>query len=96
MRPIPPARRCLDRDAHVPHALRQALARCLGSRLVLSRRALDLISSTYAARGQADTSNASDGIYRQAGARSILPLKRKGASVSGGYNGALSLGVKRS
>jgi nicotinamide-nucleotide amidase len=34
-------------------ALRQALARCLGSRLVLSRRALDLISSAYAARGQA-------------------------------------------
>lgn len=50
----------------------------------------------YAARGQADTSNASDGIYRQAGSRSVLPLRRKGASVSGGYNGTLSLGVHRS
>jgi nicotinamide-nucleotide amidase len=33
--------------------LRQALARCLGSRLVLSRRALDALTSAYAARGQA-------------------------------------------
>jgi protocatechuate 3,4-dioxygenase beta subunit len=50
----------------------------------------------YASRGQADTSNSSDGIYRQAGSRSVLPLKRKGASVGGGYNGTLSLGVHRS
>jgi protocatechuate 3,4-dioxygenase beta subunit len=50
----------------------------------------------YARRGQADTSNASDGIYRQAGARSILPLRRKGATIAGGYNGALTLGVRRS
>jgi protocatechuate 3,4-dioxygenase beta subunit len=50
----------------------------------------------YKSRGQADTSNASDGIYRQAGSRSLLPLKRKGSSVSGGYTGTLSLGVKRS
>jgi nicotinamide-nucleotide amidase len=33
--------------------LRQALARCLGSRLVLSNRALDLVASAYAARGHA-------------------------------------------
>src|SRR5262249_3347929 len=33
--------------------LRQALARCLGSRLVLSSRALDALTSAYAARGQA-------------------------------------------
>jgi protocatechuate 3,4-dioxygenase beta subunit len=50
----------------------------------------------YAARGQADTSNSADGIYRQAGARSILTLRRKGSSVAGGYNGTLSLGVRRS
>jgi nicotinamide-nucleotide amidase len=34
-------------------ALRQALARCLGSRLVLSGRALEALTSAYAARGQA-------------------------------------------
>jgi len=33
--------------------LRQALARCLGSRLVLSNRALDLVAGAYAARGHA-------------------------------------------
>ena len=33
--------------------LRQALARCLGSRLVLSGRALEVLTSAYAARGQA-------------------------------------------
>src|SRR5262249_10679554 len=33
--------------------LRQALARCLESRLVLSSRALDALTSAYAARGQA-------------------------------------------
>ena len=33
--------------------LRQALARCLGSRLVLSSRALDALTTAYAARGQA-------------------------------------------
>jgi nicotinamide-nucleotide amidase len=34
-------------------ALRQALARCLGTRLVLSNRALDLVAGAYAARGHA-------------------------------------------
>jgi nicotinamide-nucleotide amidase len=33
--------------------LRQALARCLGTRLVLSNRALDLVTGAYAARGHA-------------------------------------------
>ena len=33
--------------------LRQALARCLGGRLVLSSRALDAVTAAYAARGQA-------------------------------------------
>jgi nicotinamide-nucleotide amidase len=33
--------------------LRQALARCLGTRLVLSNRALDLVAGAYAARGHA-------------------------------------------
>jgi hypothetical protein len=51
---------------------------------------------TYASRGQADTTNSSDGIYGQAGPRSLLALRRKGSSVSGGYTGTLSLGVKRS
>jgi protocatechuate 3,4-dioxygenase beta subunit len=50
----------------------------------------------YASRGQADTSNASDGIYRAAGPRSLLTLRRRGTSVSGGYTGSLTLGVKRS
>jgi len=50
----------------------------------------------YAARGQADTTNAADGIYRAAGARALCALKRKGASVSGGYNGAMTIGVKPS
>ena len=48
----------------------------------------------YASRGKADTSNATDGIY--SGARSLLALRRKGASVSGGYTGSLTLGVSRS
>ncbi|MDP9345339.1 MAG: hypothetical protein M3P44_06410 [Actinomycetota bacterium] len=38
----------------------------------------------YARRGQNDTSNASDGIYRQAGARAIVPLARRGATVAAG------------
>jgi hypothetical protein len=49
----------------------------------------------YASRGKADTSNSSDGIYGQAGTSSLLAMKRKGASVSGGYTGSMTLGVKR-
>lgn len=47
----------------------------------------------YKTRGQADTSNASDSIYHQAGARALVSLSRKGKSVSSGYNGALTVGV---
>ena len=47
----------------------------------------------YAARGQADTTNSSDGIYGEAGARALLATKRKGARVSSGYSGSLVLGV---
>jgi protocatechuate 3,4-dioxygenase beta subunit len=47
----------------------------------------------YASRGDADTTNATDGIYSSAGARALVPTKRKGARVSTGYTGALVLGV---
>jgi protocatechuate 3,4-dioxygenase beta subunit len=50
----------------------------------------------YAARGQADMTNASDSIYRDAGSRAIVPLKRKGATVGAGFNGTLAIGVDRS
>ena len=40
-------------EGHGAGTLRQALARCLGSRLVLSSRALDALTAAYAARGQA-------------------------------------------
>lgn len=50
----------------------------------------------YASRGQADTSNSSDSIYRAAGARALMTLKRKGSLVSSGYNGSLVIGVKPS
>ena len=46
-------------------------------------------------RGIQPSSNSADGIYRQAGARSILPLRRKGSSVASGYSGTLPLGVER-
>jgi protocatechuate 3,4-dioxygenase beta subunit len=47
----------------------------------------------YAARGQNDTSNAADSIYREAGERAIVPLARKGAGVGQGYAGTMLLGV---
>jgi protocatechuate 3,4-dioxygenase beta subunit len=47
----------------------------------------------YASRGQADTSNGSDMIYRQAGSRALIALKRKGNRISGGYTGSLTIGV---
>lgn len=50
----------------------------------------------YATRGQADTSNSADGIYRQAGARAIVPLRRKGAKLSDGLRGTLAIGVNPS
>ena len=50
----------------------------------------------YAARGQSDTSNRADGIYRQAGSRALLDLRRKGSRVSAGYTGSLVIGVSPS
>jgi protocatechuate 3,4-dioxygenase beta subunit len=49
----------------------------------------------YAARGEQDTSNAADMIYRQAGSRALIALKRKAASVSGGYAGSMTVAVNR-
>ena len=46
----------------------------------------------YADRGTADTPNADDSIYRAAGSRAIVPLRRKGA----GWAGGLTIGVQRS
>jgi protocatechuate 3,4-dioxygenase beta subunit len=51
----------------------------------------------YASRGQADTTNNSDGIYRQAGGtRAIVPLRSKGSSLSSGLTGSLMIGVNPS
>jgi protocatechuate 3,4-dioxygenase beta subunit len=50
----------------------------------------------YRSRGQQDTSNASDMIYRQAGSRALLRLSRKGKALSSGYNGKLTIGVNPS
>jgi protocatechuate 3,4-dioxygenase beta subunit len=45
----------------------------------------------YAARGQQDTANAADMIYRQAGARALMALKRR----AGDYTGSMTIGVQR-
>jgi protocatechuate 3,4-dioxygenase beta subunit len=52
----------------------------------------------YRSRGQADTTNAEDGIYAQAGkAEALVTLKRRSSkSLSQGYNGAATLAVKTS
>jgi protocatechuate 3,4-dioxygenase beta subunit len=47
----------------------------------------------YPARGAVNAANASDGIYRQAGARAVLGMRGKGAGSSGGYNGSMTIGV---
>lgn len=47
----------------------------------------------YASRGAADTTNMSDSIYRSAGARALMSLKRKGSLISSGYTGRLTIGV---
>lgn len=49
----------------------------------------------YAGRGQEDTSNARDNIFRDAGSRALVALKRKGEHVSSGYTGRLTVGVNR-
>jgi hypothetical protein len=46
-------------------------------------------AGVYRARGQADTSNGADGIYRQAGERALCSLTRKGS----GYAGAMTIGI---
>ena len=50
----------------------------------------------YASRGQADRSNSADSIYREAGTRAIVPLKRKGTTVAKGFDGTLTIGVSQS
>ena len=50
----------------------------------------------YAARGQSDVSNRADSIYRDAGNRALLELRRKGSRVSAGYTGSLVIGVSPS
>ena len=34
-------------------------------------------------------------IYREAGARALVSLKRKGSAVSSGYTGSMTIGVRR-
>jgi protocatechuate 3,4-dioxygenase beta subunit len=46
-------------------------------------------AGVYRSRGQADTSNGSDSIYRDAGARALCSLTRKGR----GYAGRMTIGV---
>jgi protocatechuate 3,4-dioxygenase beta subunit len=48
----------------------------------------------YAARGRVNSANANDGIYRQAGARAVLGMRRRGDSSSDGYSGSLTIGVE--
>jgi protocatechuate 3,4-dioxygenase beta subunit len=47
-------------------------------------------AGVYESRGQQDTSNSADSIYRQAGARALCALTRKGS----GYSGAMTIGVE--
>ena len=49
-------------------------------------------TGVYRSRGQADTSNAADGIYRSAGERALCSLTRKGS----GYAGSMTIGVDAS
>src|SRR4051795_11507678 len=51
---------------------------------------------TYRSRGLQDTSNTADSIYRDAGARALLALTRKGKLISSGYDGRLTIGVNPS
>ena len=46
-------------------------------------------AGVYKSRGQADTSNSADSIYREAGARALRSLTRKGS----GYSGVMTIGV---
>jgi protocatechuate 3,4-dioxygenase beta subunit len=49
-------------------------------------------SGVYKSRGQADTSNSADSIYREAGTRALCSLTRKGS----GYSGTMTVGVDAS
>jgi protocatechuate 3,4-dioxygenase beta subunit len=49
-------------------------------------------AGVYKSRGQQDTSNSADSIYREAGARALCALTRKG----GGYSGTMTIGVEAS
>ncbi|HEY7142291.1 MAG TPA: nicotinamide-nucleotide amidohydrolase family protein [Methylomirabilota bacterium] len=55
--------------------LRQALARCLGSRLVLSGRALEALTSAYAAHGQAVPGRAEQRALVPQGATVVAPAE---------------------
>jgi protocatechuate 3,4-dioxygenase beta subunit len=50
----------------------------------------------YAQRGQSDMSNSDDMIYREAGRRALLSLRRKGDRLADGYTGTLYIGVNPS
>jgi len=52
--------------------------------------------AAYGSRGQADTTNSDDMIYREAGRRALLHLRRKGDRVVDGYTGTLDIGVRPS
>ena len=64
--------------------LRQALARCLGSRLVLSGRALEALTSAYAARGQAVPGRAEQLALVPQGATVLAPGRGRRAGASRG------------
>jgi nicotinamide-nucleotide amidase len=55
--------------------LRQALARCLGTRLILSGRALDALTGAYAARGQALPGRAEQMALVPQGAAVVAPAE---------------------
>ena len=50
----------------------------------------------YRSRGNADTANSADAIYRDAGARALVPLTRKGKLIGSGFNGRMTVGVRAS
>jgi hypothetical protein len=51
-------------------------------------------TSKYRSHGLQDTTNRSDGIYSQAGgSKALVHLARRSA---GGYNGAITVGVRQS
>ncbi len=62
-------------DGEAAGTLRQALARCLGSRLVLSSRALEALTGAYAARGQAVPGRAEQLALVPQGATVVTPVE---------------------